>query len=182
MSHTSIDSFQSAAKKLLDFLHQELGTLQIGQASATLVENISIDAYGSSQPLKNLASISVDGGQSLIISPWDKSVLGTIEKAIREEPGLGLSPINDGNIVRLNIPPLTTERRKELTKLISKMGEDAKVTIRKHRHTAIEAIKKDEISEDEQKLAENQLQDAVTDTNKSIDSSVKSKQEDIMKI
>lgn len=177
----AVSDFIAKAKKTLDFLHAEFGALQLGHATPALVENISIDAYGQKQPLKNLASITVEGGQSLMISPWDKSLLAIIEKAIREEPGLGLAPLNDGAGIRLNIPPLTAERRKELTKVVSKMGEEAKVTIRKHRHDSMDAIKKDEdLSEDEQKSSEKELQTQVDQFNKDIDNSTKKKNDDVL--
>lgn len=183
MAHYAVTSFVTASKKTIDFLHDEFRGLQTGIASPSLVENISIDAYGSKQPLKALANIGVEGGQSLLITPWDKGLLTTIEKSVREEPGLGLAPINDGAGVRLNIPPLTKERREELTKVASKMGEEAKVTIRKHRHDAMDTIKKDEeLSEDMEKGAEKDLQNEVDNANKEIDNSVKSKQESIMKV
>jgi len=182
MSHSAVSSVQELNKKTIDFLHQEFGALQLGRASASMVENISIDSYGAAQPLKNLASIGVEGPQTLTVSPWDKGLLKTIEKAIIDEPGLGLSPLNDGVLIRLNIPTLTTERRKDLTKLVSKKGEDAKVSIRKHRHSAIDALKKDDLSEDEIKTFEKEIQDCVDTANKEVDSAVKLKQDDVMKV
>lgn len=182
MSHSAVSQYQTSSIKTLQFLQVEFSGLQVGQASPILVEGLSISAYGSNQPLKNIASVSVDGPQCLMISPWDKGLLSIIEKAIREDQNLGLNPLNDGVGIRLNIPPLTKERRQDLTKVVSKMGEEAKVTIRKLRHTAIENIKKDEISEDEEKAAEKALQTLVSDDNKAIDMAVKSKQESIMKI
>lgn len=183
MSHIAVSEFIESSQKTIDFLHEEFKGLQIGIASPGLVENILVHVYGSTQALKGLANIGVDGGQSLLITPWDKGLLSTIEKAIRDEPGLGLSPINDGAGIRLNIPPLTKERREELTKVAGKMGEDAKVGIRKHRHHSLEIIKKDEeLSEDIQKATEKNLQTEVDKANKEIEHSVKSKQESIMKV
>jgi len=182
MSHSSITNLNTLNQKTIDFLKQEFGGLQLGRASTGLVENIGINSYGSSQPLKNLASIGVEGAQTLTVSPWDKGLLKTIEKAIIDEPGLVLSPLNDGVLIRLNIPALTTERRKELTKLVSKKGEEAKVSIRKHRHSALDELKKDELSEDEVKTAEKDIQDAVDTANKIIDEAVKTKQADVMKV
>lgn len=182
MSHLSVTNLQENNQKTIDFLYQEFGALQLGRASASLVDNISIDSYGSAQPLKNLASVGVEGAQTLTVSPWDKGLLKTIEKAIIDEPGLGLSPLNDGVLIRLNIPALTTERRKDLTKLVSKKGEDAKVAIRKHRHAAMDELKKDELSEDEVKIGEKEIQEAVDVANKQIDEAVKTKQADVMKV
>lgn len=182
MSHISVSTFQAARDKTLTFLKTEFSGLQAGQASPALLEGLSITAYGSTQPLKNIASVSVDGPQCLMISPWDKGLLAVIEKAITDDPNLGLNPMNDGAGIRLNIPPLTTERRQDLIKVIAKMGEEAKVTIRQLRHTALDQIKKDDISEDEQKSAEKDLQKQVDTANKEIESSVKIKQETLLKV
>lgn len=182
MSHSSVSTLNASNQKTIDFLLQEFGALQLGRASASLVDSISIDSYGSAQPLKNLASVGVEGAQTLTVSPWDKGLLKTIEKAIIDEPGLGLSPLNDGVLLRLNIPTLTTERRKDLTKLVAKKGEDAKVAIRKHRHTAMDDLKKDDLSEDEVKQCEKEIQEGVDNANKKIDESVKAKQADVMKV
>jgi ribosome recycling factor len=182
MSQSSIAVLNESNKKTLDFLHEEFMALQLGRASTGLVENISIDSYGAHQPLKNIANIGVEGPQTLTISPWDKSLLAVIEKAIRENDALGLSPLNDGVCIRLNIPALTKERRQDLTKLVAKMGEEAKVSVRKHRHTALDNVKKEELSEDEQKAEEKKIQEATDTINKQIDESVKAKQADVMKV
>lgn len=181
--HSSVSDFKIAAKKTLDFLHDEFKGLQVGVASPAMVENITFSAYGSSQSIKAVASITVEGPQSLMITPWDKGLLNAIEKAIRDDAALGLSPVNNGVGVRLNIPPLTKERREGLTKVVAKMGEEAKVGIRKNRQHAMDAIKNDEeLSEDMVKSAEIALQKEVDQANKDIESSVKTKQADILKV
>lgn len=181
--HDSVSSFKASAKKTLDFLHEEFKGLQTGMASVGMVENISVSAYGGAQTVKGVASITIEGPQSLMITPWDKGLLNAIEKAIRDDSNLGLSPVNNGAGIRLNIPPLTQERRNSLTKVVAGMGEDAKVGIRKLRQHAMDAIKADEsLSEDMQKTAETAIQKEVDQANKDIDATVKSKQADILKV
>ena len=183
MAHISVENFNEKSTKTIDFFLDEFKGLQTGIASPALVENVQVDSYGTLQPLKAIASISVEGGQTLLISPWDKGLLGNIEKAIIDDNSINLAPMNDGVGVRLNIPPLTKERRAELSKVASKKGEDAKVSIRKHRHDAMEMIKNDEdLSEDMKSSAEKELQKAVDNANKTIDSHVKAKQESMMKL
>ncbi len=180
--HFSISDFIVSSKKTLTFLHEEFKGLQVGIASPVMVENITVLAYGSTQTIKGIASISIEGSQNLMITPWDKGLLNAIEKAIRDDSSLGLSPVNNGVGVRLNIPPLTKERREGLTKVVAKMGEEAKVGIRKHRQHAMDTIKSDDtLSEDMTKTAEITLQKEVEQFNKEIDLSVKTKQNDIMK-
>ncbi len=180
--HSSLQIFKDATKKTLDFLHEEFKGLQIGIASPAMVENIMIPAYGGTQAIKGLASVSIEGAQSLMITPWDKGLLNAIEKAIRDDSSLGLSPVNNGVGIRLNIPPLTKERREGLSKVVAKMGEEAKVGIRKNRQHAMDAIKSDDsLSEDMQKNAENALQKEVDQANKDVDTAVKAKQADIIK-
>ncbi len=183
MTYKAVEDFSQSAKKTIDFLLAEFGGLQVGIASPALVENIMVDSYGASQPLKSVASIGVEGGTTLLISPWDKGLLKAIEKAIIDDTSLGLSPQNDGVGIRLNIPPLTKERRQELTKVASKYGEESKVKIRKARQNAMDIIKSDDdLSEDMQKLEEKNLQDLVTKVNKDIETSVKEKQASILKV
>ncbi|MEI7510846.1 MAG: ribosome recycling factor [Candidatus Peregrinibacteria bacterium] len=181
--HASVEHLEGTIKKSFEFLFSELAGLQVGRASPLLVEGLHITAYGSSQPLKNIATITVEGPQTLMISPWDKGLLNVIEKAIREESALGLSPVNDGVGVRLNIPPLTEERRKNLCKVVAQMGEETKIAIRKNRHDAMDMVKKDEsLSEDDEKRLEKEIQKKVDDANTKVDEITKKKEEDITKI
>ena len=183
MSAPLLQLFSDHSQKTIDYLLSEFSSLQIGRASPLLVENISVKAYGGEQQIKALATITVDGPQSIVISPWDKSILSSIEKAIRDESSLGLSPVNDGVCIRLNIPSLTEERRRDLTKIASKMAEEAKISIRKHRHEALEKIKKDEaLSEDMQKSLEKELQKKVDEYNQTIDAAEGRKAAEIMKV
>jgi ribosome recycling factor len=182
MPNTEVDIFKSDSKKALFFLTEEFKSLQIGMANPSLVENILISSYGTTSPLKNLSNITVESSQSLLITPWDKSLITTIEKAIRDDSSLGLSPINDGAGVRLNIPPLTKERRLHLVKVAKEKGEQAKITIRKYRHEAMDSIKNGELSEDLSKLSEKSLQKEVDLINKEVETMVKNKCNTILKV
>lgn len=172
-------------KKPLDYLHNEYANLQIGRASTGLVESFEVESYGAIQPIKNLANISCPSSTSIQLQPWDKSMLGPIEKVIRES-SLGLSPVNNGNVIIINIPPLTEERRRNLVKIVHKEAEDAKVTIRQIRHNAINKLKslekEKQISEDELKKAEKDVQDKVDLLNKKIEEAAKHKEHEVMSV
>jgi ribosome recycling factor len=178
---TATQEFQ----KTLAHLKTELAKLQIGRASATLVEDLKVEAYGAFQPLKGMASISVPDPTTLQIQPWDRASLGAIEKAIQAS-GLGLNPINDGRVIRLPMPPLTGERRKELTKVVHQMAETAKISIRNARGTAHSAFKTmeegKEISEDERRMSEKHLQEGVDASNKEVEELAKKKEAEITTI
>lgn len=180
-----IKTLDQDLQKALDYLHKEFSTLQIGRASSGLVETIDIEAYGATQPLKNMANISCPDSKTIQIQAWDKSVMGAIEKGIRNS-GLGLNPINDGVYIRVNVPPLTEERRRDLVKIVHKEGEESKVVVRQARHNAINKIKileKDKlISEDELKQEEKKIQEKVDNTNKKIEEAVKHKEKEVMSV
>lgn len=177
----AVEEFDGAASHLAD----EFSRLQVGRASAALIEDIPVDVYGSRQALKSLASISVPDPRSLLIQPWDKSNLGPIEKGI-VGVGLGLNPINDGSVVRINIPPLTEERRADLAKRVRQLGEDAKIAVRNARqdaHNAFKKMKADNLmTEDDLHGADKKLQAKVDDANKKIEDMVQNKDRDIMTI
>lgn len=180
-----INAAQTEFQKSLAHLKDEFARLQIGRASPALVEDLKVEAYGGLQPLKSLASVSVPDPKTLQIQAWDKSLLGAIERAI-QAANLGLNPINDGRVLRLPMPPLTEERRKELVKVIHQMAENAKISIRTSRGTAHSAFKtmeeKKEISEDERRLSEKHLQEKVDAANREIEEIAKKKETDIMTI
>ncbi len=139
-------------QKCVDGLSHELGSIRTGRASPALVENVSVDYHGSNLPLKQLANIAVPESAMITIQPWDRSALRAVEKALLKA-NLGLNPSNDGNLIRLSIPPLTEERRTELAKLVGKRVEDRKVALRNIRRDYISSIrqmeKDKEISKDE---------------------------------
>lgn len=147
--------------KTIDSLHHHLGSVRTGRATPALVEDVKVDYYGTTMPLNQLASISAPESRMLLIQPWDKGSMGPIEKAIINSE-LGLNPNNDGQVIRLNIPALTEERRKQMVKMVHGHVEDAKVSIRNIRRDAMSAIKslvnKKEISEDDERRAQEQLE------------------------
>lgn len=176
-----IQKFQAA----LDHLSQEYAKIQTGRANAALVENVMVDSYGAKMPLKSLANISIPESKQIAIQPWDRSQLSNIEKAIIEA-NLGLAPQNDGILIRLNLPPLTEERRKELVKLAHKYAEEARITIRNARHETLNNYKAMEkagkISQDELRVKEKQIQEKVDEFNKKIEEMAKKKEGDVMTV
>jgi len=167
--------------KTLESLDSRFTTVRAGRANPSSLDGVNADYYGVSTPLKQLATISVPEARQLLIKPFDRSCLGAIEKAIFES-NLGYTPNNDGETIRIIIPVLTEERRKELTKQVKAMAEDAKVSIRNIRRDSNEEIEKQEISEDEQKSLQNQVQDLVNKFNKVIDDKTKEKEEELMTV
>ena len=151
--------------RALDALERDLAAIRTGRAATALVERIPVEYYGTSTPLNQLASISVPEAHSIVIQPWDRTALGAIEKAILKSE-VGLTPNVDGAVVRLNIPPLTEERRKELVRLVHKRMEEARVEIRNHRREVADGIKRTEregdIGADESRREQDLLQ-KVTD-------------------
>lgn len=172
-------------QKALLHLRNEFVRLQIGRASPALIEDLKVEAYGGMQPLKGLASITVPDPKTLQVQPWDRSILSAVERAIAAA-NLGLNPINDGRFIRIPMPPLTEERRKELVKVVHQMSENAKISIRTARSTAHSAFKmmeeNKEISEDERRLAEKHLQEKVDHANREIEELAKKKEADIVTI
>lgn len=180
-----IQASEAEFQKALAHLKAEFARLQIGRASPALVEDLKVEAYGSFQPLKSMASVSVPDPKTLQIQPWDRGVLSAIEKAI-QAANLGLNPINDGRIIRLPMPPLTEERRRELVKVVHQMSEAAKISIRNARGTAHGAFKTmeegKEITEDDRRMAEKHLQEKVDAANKDVEETARKKEHDIMTI
>jgi ribosome recycling factor len=148
-------------EKALETLNKDFSKLRTGRASTTLVEDIQVDYYQMPTPLNQLASISIPDSRTILIQPWDKSSIGNVEKAIMKSE-LGLNPINDGKTIRINIPPLTEERRKELAKVAKKYTEDTKVAIRNIRREANDTLKKrknnKDISEDDMYSGQEEIQ------------------------
>lgn len=168
-------------KKTLENLDHRFSTVRAGRANPSSLDGITVDYYGSQTPLKQVATISVPEARQLLIKPYDRSSLGAIEKAIFES-NLGYTPNNDGESIRIIIPVLTEERRKELTKQVKAMAEDGKVSIRNIRHESLEDIEKEETSDDEKKSLENQVQDLVNKFNKLIEEKLKEKETELMTV
>ena len=157
--------------QVIDFLKSDISQLRTGRASTAMVEDISVEAYGSRQPLKAVGSITVLDAKTLNIEPWDKSLLGAVEKGIRDS-GLGINPVNDGRLIRLALPELTTERRAELTKVLHQKLENARISIRKVREEVREMIASEEkdktISEDDKYRLQEDLEKLVKEYNEEI--------------
>ena len=167
--------------KTLENLDSRFNTVRAGRANPSSLDGVMVEYYGVPTPLKQLATVSVPEGRQLAIKPFDRGCLGAIEKAIFEA-NLGYTPNNDGETIRIIIPPLTEDRRKELVKQIKAMEEDAKVSVRNIRRDANDEIGKSEMSEDEQKNGENKVQDLVNKYNKLIEEKTKEKEEDLMTV
>lgn len=169
--------------KTVENLKKEYSKLRTGRATPALLEGIKVECYGTVMPLEQVASISVPEPRLITLQPWDQSIAPQIEKAILKSE-LGLTPSFDGKVIRIAIPPLTEERRKELVKVAKKMAEDAKVVIRNHRRDANETIKKlkndKAISEDDMRKAQDQVQKITDEHIKKVDQVFSEKEKEIM--
>ena len=176
------ENARAKMEKSVSLLAQELAKLRTGRASPALLDGIKVEYYGSVLPLNQVASISIPEPRLIIIQPWDKTALGAIEKTLYKSP-IGITPNNDGNVIRLSIPPLTTERREELVKLIQKLGEDTKVAIRNIRREANNEVKKEEknkkISEDESYKSLEMIQKITDEYIEKVDEILKKKEKEI---
>ena len=172
-------------QKTLDAMRQEFQSLHTGRASVALVEGVKVDFYGAITPLKGVASISTPDAKTIVIQPWDVSVLSAVEKAISVS-GLGLVPNNDGKVIRIQMPQLTEERRTELDKLIRKYAEEGRVSVRNVRHEANDGIKKLEragtLGEDVSKVAQKKVQDLTDKYIKLIDEALAKKENEIKQV
>ena len=184
MAH-STKTLNERIEKTKQILRENLNTVRAGRANAALLDKVMVDYYGSPTPLKSLANISVPESRTLLISPFDPKSVGDIERAINEA-NLGINPTNDGKCVRLQIPALTEERRKELTKTTKKIGEDAKVAVRNLRREINEDIKKrekaKEISEDEKNEELEATQKAIDKAIKEITEIIAAKDKEILEV
>ena len=177
--------FESKMKKTCEALNAQLATIRAGRANAAVLDQIQVDYYGVPTPIQQLASVSTPDPRSLMIQPWDGSVLKGIEKAILASE-LGIHPQNDGRVIRLVFPPLTEERRRDLVKQTKKYGEDSKVAIRNIRRDAIDKFKKQqkasEMTEDDYKIAEKDIQKLTDDYIKEIDKITEKKEKELTEI
>jgi ribosome recycling factor len=177
--------YRDRMDKAVVALKEEFGGLRTGRASATLLEPVHVDAYGSSTPLNQVGAISVPEPRMITVNVWDRSLVGAVDKAIRNA-GLGLNPIVDGQMLRIPIPPLTEERRKDLAKLAGKYAEQQKVAVRNVRRDAMEDLKKLEkdgaISQDDHKRLGEEIQGFTDQAVKRIDEALKTKEQEIMQV
>lgn len=172
-------------EKALTTLDREFGRLRTGRASTSLVDAIKVDYYGTPTPISQLASVAIPDSRTITIQPWDRGAFGSVEKAILKSD-LGLTPMNDGKIIRISIPPLTEERRKDLVKLARKSSEEGKVAVRNVRREANEQLKKLEkdkiLSEDEQKKAAEDVQKLTDRYVAKVDEKCQLKEKEIMEL
>ena len=183
---TSLQDHSKNAKQLMDkavdAVKREFSTVRTGRATTALLDLVKVEAYGSEMPLNQVGTVAAPEPKLLTVQPWDKSLLKAVEKAILASD-LGLTPANDGNIIRIPIPSLTEERRKELVKVIHKFAEEGRVAIRHARTEAISRIKKTEhVSEDDKKHAEKDVQKVHDDHLKLVEETVKAKEAEIMEV
>ena len=178
-------NLEERSKKTISVLKEDLNTVRAGRANPALLDKVSVQYYGSPTPLKNLSNISTPDPRTLLITPFDPKSIGEIEKAINIA-NIGINPSNDGKCIRLVIPPVTEDRRKELTKTVKKMGEESKVAIRNLRRDANDHLKKmeknHEITEDESKKALDDVQKATDKVIKEIDEIVAAKEKEILEV
>ena len=185
MSDFDLNMLDEKIEKTISVLKEEMGTVRAGRANAALVDKVMVDYYGTPTHLKSLANISVPEPRTLLISPFDPKSIPNIEKAINVA-NIGINPVNDGKVVRLQIPQVTEERRKELTKIVKKLGEDAKVAVRNLRRDANDKVKKMEkagdFTEDDAKSTLEDIQKEIDKAVKHIDEIVANKDKEIMEV
>jgi ribosome recycling factor len=179
-----LDAIQRRMDGAMNALKQEFASLRTGRASASIVEPIQVDAYGQMTPINQLGTVNVPEPRMVVINVWDKAMIGKIEKAIRES-GIGINPVTDGPLIRLPIPELNEQRRKELTKVAAQYAESAKVAIRNVRRDGMDQIKKAKaagMSEDDQKMWSDEVQEMTDKQVAAVDKVLESKQAEIMQI
>ena len=183
--NTVIKSTEEKMDKSVQHLETEFSEIRAGRANPAVLDKVKVDYYGAPTAINQVAAVSVTEARTLVIQPWDTSLLRSIEKAIQVSD-IGINPQNDGKVIRMIFPPLTEDRRKEIVKDIAKMGEETKVAVRSIRRESMEKLKsmkkKSEITEDDQKTGEKKIQDITDKHIKTIDSLTEKKQKQIMEI
>jgi ribosome recycling factor len=178
----NLDDLKSNMQKSVEATKRSFNTIRTGRANASLLDRIMVDYYGAETPLKSLANINTPDSSTIAIQPFDRGSMATIEKAISMSD-LGLTPNNDGQVIRLNIPPLTSERRKELVKLAGKLAEEGRVALRNIRRDGVDSVRKQEknhdISEDESRSLQEEIQEITNQYTKKIDALLVEKEKDI---
>lgn len=180
-----LGDLKSSINKSQEAFKRELSKLRTGRAHAGMLDSLRVDYYGAPTPLNQLATINVPEARLLTVRPWDKGAVKLVDKALRESD-LGINPLLDGDVIRIPIPQLTEERRKELVKVVKRLGEDCKVAVRKHRHDALDmlsAMQDDgDASEDEVNRTRKKVEEIVTEAGKKIDDIQQAKEKDIFEI
>ena len=183
--HNVIESMQERMEKSLEQLHNELAKIRTGRASASILDGVKVSCYGTLTPITQVASINVEDARTLVISPWDKNLMNDIDKAIRISD-LGLNPNSQADLIRINLPPLSEERRKEFVKMAKAQGESSKVAVRNFRRDALAELKsltKDkELTEDEERRLQTTVQECTDQCISKIDAMVSTKETDLITI
>jgi len=173
--------YEMQMQDALEALGREFGRVRSGRASPGLVDKVAVEAYGSEMPMDQVATISVAEARTIVIQPFDKGNLSNIERAIHKA-NLGVTPNNDGHVVRLNLPALTEERRREYVKVVKAKAEEAKISIRQARRDALEELKKADFPEDHQKRIEDEVQKMTDKFSDKIDNATKAKEKELMEV
>lgn len=180
-----ISAHKSNFDKAMDHFHHELSSVRTGRANPALLSTVQVESYGAKVPLQQVANITVSDAKTLTISPWDKGQIQEIEKGIMAA-NLGFTPSNDGNVVRINLPPMTEERRKEMVKLVGQISEQAKIGIRQVREEILKAVKREEsegnATKDDVAAAQKKVQDVIDDYNKQIKEIAEEKEKELMTV
>ena len=181
----NILDYREQFEKCAEFFKSDIASLRTGRANTAMVEDVTVEAYGTRQPIKAVASISIADAKTLNVEPWDKSLLSAVEKGIRDS-SLGINPVNDGRLIRVILPDLTSERRTELLKVLRQKEEHAKISVRKVREEVrdliLEAEKDKDISEDDRYKLQENLEEMVKDFNTKIEDIAKKKEEEIQTV
>ena len=176
-----VEIYEMQMQDALEALGREFGRVRSGRASPGLVDKVPVEAYGSEMPMDQVATISVPEARTIVIQPFDKGNLSNIERAIHKA-NLGVTPNNDGHVVRLNLPALTEERRREYVKVVKAKAEEAKISIRQARRDALEELKKADFPEDHQKRIEDEVQKMTDKFTEKIDTATKAKEKELMEV
>ncbi len=179
-----LDDLERRMEGAMTSLRQEFLTLRTGRASASMLEPVTVDAYGQSTPINQVGTVTVPEPRMIVVNVWDRQMVGKVEKAIRDS-GLGLNPVVDGPIIRLPIPELNEERRRELSKVAATYAESARVAVRNVRRDGMERVKKAKaggMSEDDQRIWSDEIQELTDRHTKAIDQAVEAKQQEIMQV
>lgn len=176
---------ETKMNKAIDYLKDELATIRAGRANPAILNKVHVDYYGTATPINQVGTISVPEARQILVTPWDKSLLGSVERAIQKAE-LGINPINDGNSIRLTFPELNEQRRKEIVKDVKSLGEEAKIAIRNVRRDTIEEVKdlekKSEITEDELKSEQEKIQKLTDKYIENVEQTLELKEKEIMEI
>lgn len=179
---TILTQAETEMKKAIDSLEHQYARIRAGRANPNIIDDVRVDYYGTPTPVQQMASVSVSESRTLVIEPWDKSVLGELEKAL-QAADLGINPANDGNLIRLNFPQPTEERRKELVREVKAIAEECKVMVRNARRDANNEIRElDDVSEDDTHRMEEEVQELTDKFTKEIDQLAEAKEKEVMEI